>query len=69
MQEIIKRASCYIKGEESNAEKRSRDAKEKESKGNNNSKGQGLQPHRNWQDKETQRQAYRNKPYYPPNGK
>ncbi|MCI25660.1 hypothetical protein A2U01_0046851, partial [Trifolium medium] len=29
MQEIIKRAECYIKGEESNAEKRSREAKEK----------------------------------------
>jgi hypothetical protein len=28
MQEIIKRAECYIKGEESNAEKRSRDARE-----------------------------------------
>ncbi|GAU33301.1 hypothetical protein TSUD_279790 [Trifolium subterraneum] len=38
MQEVIKRASCYIKGEESNAEKRSRDAKEKDSR-NNNSKG------------------------------
>ena len=30
MQEIIKRAECYIKGEESNAEKRSMDAREKE---------------------------------------
>ncbi|KAK2368694.1 hypothetical protein QL285_081871 [Trifolium repens] len=30
MQEIIKRAECYIKGDESNAEKRSRDAKERE---------------------------------------
>ncbi|WJX58397.1 hypothetical protein P8452_43858 [Trifolium repens] len=30
MQEVIKRAECYIKGEESNAEKRSRDAREKE---------------------------------------
>jgi hypothetical protein len=30
MQEIIKRVECYIKGEESNAEKRSRDAREKE---------------------------------------
>jgi hypothetical protein len=28
MQEIIKRAECYIKGEESNAEKRTRDARE-----------------------------------------
>ncbi|WJX92616.1 hypothetical protein P8452_74233 [Trifolium repens] len=30
MQEIIKRAECYIKGEENNAEKRSRDARERE---------------------------------------
>ncbi|CAJ2667557.1 unnamed protein product, partial [Trifolium pratense] len=30
MQEINKRAECYIKGEESNAEKRQRDAKERE---------------------------------------
>jgi hypothetical protein len=30
MQEIIKRAECYIKGEESNAEKRTRDARERE---------------------------------------
>jgi hypothetical protein len=28
MQEIIKRDECYIKGEQSNAEKRSKDAKE-----------------------------------------
>ncbi|WJX77765.1 hypothetical protein P8452_61041 [Trifolium repens] len=36
MQEIIKRVKCYIKGEESNAEKRSRDAREREpvNKGN-----------------------------------
>src|SRR6266487_2052242 len=46
MQEVIKRASCYIKGEESNAEKCSRDAKEKDLR-NNNSKGQNSQPHRN----------------------
>ncbi|GAU44869.1 hypothetical protein TSUD_329260 [Trifolium subterraneum] len=31
MQEIMKRAECYIKGEESNAEKRSRDSREKPS--------------------------------------
>ncbi|PNX58225.1 hypothetical protein L195_g059085, partial [Trifolium pratense] len=30
MEEINKRAECYIKGEETNAEKRMRDAKEKE---------------------------------------
>ncbi|GAU41814.1 hypothetical protein TSUD_299800 [Trifolium subterraneum] len=38
MQEVIKRTSCYIKDEESNAEKRSRDAKEKDMR-SNNSKG------------------------------
>ncbi|MCI97438.1 hypothetical protein A2U01_0118739, partial [Trifolium medium] len=36
MQEVTKRAECYIKGEESNAEKRSRDAKEKEGINSNN---------------------------------
>jgi hypothetical protein len=30
MSEIIKRAECYIKGEERNAEKRTRDAREKD---------------------------------------
>ena len=29
MEEIMARAECYIKGEESNAEKRARDMKEK----------------------------------------
>jgi len=33
MEEIISRADCYIKGEESNAEKRARDVKEKGSLG------------------------------------
>ncbi|GAU43838.1 hypothetical protein TSUD_371170 [Trifolium subterraneum] len=67
MQEVIKRASCYIKGEESNAEKRSRDAKEKDMR-SNNGKGQSSQPQRNWQNNDTQKQGYRSKPYYPPNG-
>ncbi|GAU44863.1 hypothetical protein TSUD_329190 [Trifolium subterraneum] len=66
MQEVVKRASCYIKGEESNAEKRSRDAKEKDSR-NNSSKGQNSQPQRNWQNSDTYKQGYRAKPYYPPN--
>ncbi|GAU41187.1 hypothetical protein TSUD_89830 [Trifolium subterraneum] len=66
MQEVIKRASCYIKGEESNAEKRSRDAKEKDSR-NNNSKGQNSQPQRNWQSSDAHKQGYRAKPYHPPN--
>ncbi|GAU20758.1 hypothetical protein TSUD_239520 [Trifolium subterraneum] len=66
MQEVIKRASCYIKGEESNAEKRSRDAKEKDSR-NNNDKGSNSQPQRNWQNHDTHKQGYRAKPYHPPN--
>ncbi|GAU16655.1 hypothetical protein TSUD_326050 [Trifolium subterraneum] len=68
MQEVIKRASCYIKGEESNAEKRSRDAKEKDSR-NNNSKGQNSQPQRNWQSSDAHKQGYRAKPYHPPNAR
>ncbi|MCI81949.1 hypothetical protein A2U01_0103223, partial [Trifolium medium] len=32
MQEVINRAECYIKGEESNAEKRTRDARERDSR-------------------------------------
>ncbi|MCI72287.1 hypothetical protein A2U01_0093550, partial [Trifolium medium] len=47
MQEITKRAECYIKGEESNAEKQSRDAKEKEGR-NNNNRANGPPVHRNW---------------------
>ncbi|GAU35259.1 hypothetical protein TSUD_323960 [Trifolium subterraneum] len=66
MQEVIKRASCYIKGEESNAEKHSRDAKENDSR-NNNGKGSNSQPQRNWQNHDTHKQGYRAKPYHPPN--
>ncbi|GAU49429.1 hypothetical protein TSUD_181760 [Trifolium subterraneum] len=66
MQEVIKRASCYIKSKESNAEKRSRDAKEKDSM-NNNSKGQNSQPQRNWQSSDAHKQGYRAKPYHPRN--
>ncbi|MCI46292.1 hypothetical protein A2U01_0067532, partial [Trifolium medium] len=58
---------CYIKGEESNAEKRSRDAKEMEVR-NGNGRASGPQVHRNWQPNEDQRQGHRNKPYYPPAG-
>ncbi|GAU50294.1 hypothetical protein TSUD_137480 [Trifolium subterraneum] len=50
----------------SNAEKRSRDAKEKDSR-NNISKGQSSQPQRNWQSNGTHKQGYRAKPYHPPN--
>ncbi|GAU40547.1 hypothetical protein TSUD_367500 [Trifolium subterraneum] len=66
MQEVIKRASCYIKGEESNAEKRSREAKEKDSR-SSNSKVQNSQPQQNWKNHDTHKQGYRAKPYHPPN--
>ncbi|MCI63045.1 hypothetical protein A2U01_0084302, partial [Trifolium medium] len=36
MQEVIKRAECYIKGEESNTEKRERDARKKDYGGRGN---------------------------------
>jgi hypothetical protein len=36
MQEVMKRAECYIKGEESNAEKQSRDHKERAQESGNN---------------------------------
>jgi hypothetical protein len=41
MEEIIARADCYIKGEESNAEKKARDAKER---ANNNTERRPYQP-------------------------
>ncbi|KAK2392509.1 hypothetical protein QL285_065861 [Trifolium repens] len=46
MQEIIKRAECYIKGEESNAEKRSRDAREREPANKNYRAPETYQPRR-----------------------
>ncbi|MCI43133.1 hypothetical protein A2U01_0064370, partial [Trifolium medium] len=64
MQEINKRAACYIKGEESNTKKWIRDAKEKEyaSRG---SKGQDNRQQRHWPQTETQWQGHHKKPYYP----
>jgi hypothetical protein len=41
MEEIIARADCYIKGEESNAEKKARDTKERAS---NNTERRPYQP-------------------------
>jgi hypothetical protein len=62
MQEIIKRVECYIKGEESNAEKRSRDAKERDpiNKGN---KAPDFYPQRRRQPDHREQQAQR-KPYH-----
>ncbi|MCI28317.1 hypothetical protein A2U01_0049517, partial [Trifolium medium] len=65
MQEVTKRAECYINGEESNVEKRSRDAKEKEGRSSNN-RANGAQVHRNWPPNGGHRPGHRNKPYYPP---
>jgi hypothetical protein len=62
MQEIIKRAECYIKGEESNADKRSRDAREREpiNKGN---KVSDFYPPRRRQPDHRGHEAHR-KPYH-----
>jgi hypothetical protein len=60
MEEIIARADCYIKGEESNAEKKARDVKEHAS---NNTEWRGYQPSAN-----KDRAPYRRKerrPYAP----
>jgi hypothetical protein len=62
MQEIIKRAECYIKGGESNAEKRSRDARERVpiNKGN---KASDFYPPRRRQPNHRGQEAHR-KPYH-----
>ncbi|MCI73519.1 hypothetical protein A2U01_0094783, partial [Trifolium medium] len=67
MQEINKRAACYIKGEEINTEKRIWDAKEKEyaSRGN---KGQDNREQGHWLRMEPQWQGRHRKPYHPRQG-
>ncbi|MCI13827.1 putative gag polyprotein, partial [Trifolium medium] len=67
MQEINKRAECYIKGEESNTEKRERDIREKDY-ANRKHKGQDNQPRRHWSQAESQRQGHRRKPYHQQQG-
>src|SRR6187399_1757652 len=62
MQEIIKRAECYIKGEESNAEKRSRDAREREPP-NRNYKGPDFYSQRRRQPDHRGQEPHR-KPYH-----
>jgi hypothetical protein len=62
MQEIIKRAECYIKGEESNADKRSRDAREREPSNKNNKVPYTYPPRRRQPDHrghDSQRKPYR----------
>jgi hypothetical protein len=63
MQEVMKRAECYIKGEESNAEKRSRDHKERapESGGNRYPDYQ----RRRWPNKDHRAQRSNEGSYYP----
>ncbi|PNX84732.1 gag-pol polyprotein, partial [Trifolium pratense] len=68
MQEVNKRAECYIKGEESNAEKRQRDAKEKEYV-NRNTKAPDHQRQKVGGRQEDSWQRRHGKPYYqPPRG-
>ncbi|KAK2371898.1 hypothetical protein QL285_073098 [Trifolium repens] len=64
MQEVMKRAECYIKGEESNAEKRSRDHKERapESGGNRYPEYQ----RRRWPSKNHRTLRNTGSSYYPP---
>ncbi|WJX88497.1 hypothetical protein P8452_70580 [Trifolium repens] len=63
MQEVMKRAECYIKGEESNTEKRSRDHKERapESGGNRYPDYQ----RRRWPNKDHRAQRSNGGSYYP----
>ncbi|PNX84468.1 gag-pol polyprotein [Trifolium pratense] len=65
MQEINKRAECYIKGEESNSEKRMRDAKEKEY-ANRRIKGADHQPQRQGFRQESSWYERHKKPYQYP---
>ncbi|KAK2427055.1 hypothetical protein QL285_025661 [Trifolium repens] len=61
MQKIIKRAECYIKGEKSNAEKRSRDARERKPANKGNRAPEIYQPRRRQPDHrghEPQRKPY-----------
>ncbi|MCI37673.1 hypothetical protein A2U01_0058897, partial [Trifolium medium] len=67
MQEINKRAECYIKGEESNTKKRERDAREKEYV-SRRSKGQDNQQQRHWSQPEPQWQGHHRKPYHQQHG-
>ncbi|MCI39606.1 hypothetical protein A2U01_0060838, partial [Trifolium medium] len=61
--EINKRAECYIKGEESNTEKRERDVREKDY-ANRRNRGQDNQPRRHWPQAEPQCQGHHRKPYH-----
>ncbi|MCI29617.1 hypothetical protein A2U01_0050826 [Trifolium medium] len=67
IQEINKRAACYIKGEESNTENRVRDAKDKEYAGRGN-KGQDSRQQRHWPRAEPQWQGHHRKTYPPDRG-
>ncbi|KAK2427979.1 hypothetical protein QL285_026524 [Trifolium repens] len=64
MQEVMKQAECYIKGEESNAEKRSRDSRERTTDFRGN-----ITPERNqrrWPTRDSRWQSRQERPQYPP---
>jgi hypothetical protein len=63
MQEVMKRAECYIKGEESNAEKRSRDHKERASDAGSNRYPDHQK--RCWQTRDPRFQGNSGGSYYP----
>ncbi|KAK2433879.1 hypothetical protein QL285_019087 [Trifolium repens] len=64
MQEVMKRAECYIKGEESNAEKRSRDHKERAPEAGNNRYPDYQR--RRWPSKDHRTPRSSGNSYYPP---
>jgi hypothetical protein len=64
MQEVMKRAECYIKGEESNAEKRSRDSRERAGESRPNKTPERNQ--RRWPTKDNRWQNRQERPRYPP---
>jgi hypothetical protein len=64
MQEVMKRAECYIKGEESNAEKRSRDSRERAGEPRPNKTPERNQ--RRWPTKDHRWQSRQERPRYPP---
>jgi hypothetical protein len=63
MQKIIKRAECYIKGDESNAEKRMRDARERDPM-NRGNKAPDFYPQRRRPPPDHKGQESKKKPYH-----
>jgi len=65
MEEIMAHVVCYIKGEESNAEKRARDVKEKGNSGSER-RNHGVPPNRDWGSFKRQPKRERNPRQYIP---